>query len=342
MWIGGYYPGWEQFKLPPSKLRFDALTHLFHFSGTVQRGGEVSLEEHDLTPTHIRQTVAAAHAAKRKILFVVGGAGSGAGFESATSPAHRARFVANILDIVTRYGYDGADIDWEPLVAADNANYRAFIADLRAALKAHDATSLLTAATTLDVWNNPQLPQMFADLQSDFDQINVMTYDMAGPWPGWISWHNAPLFSGDQHLPDGMELPSMQSYADAYLKAGVVREKLGVGLAFYGGHWTGVSAPLQSWKTPPAYDQISYAEIMARLYAPARAHYDAAAQTPYLSFDDNFISYTDADAITARLKWARGQQLGGAILWELAQDAMPDGSQPLTEAVARFETTQRQ
>ena len=341
LWVGGYYPGWEQIKLPPSKLRFDAMTHLFHFSGTVLPDGSLDLAEHDLTPPHMRATVAAAHGAGRKIIFVVGGAQRGPAFGSATSAPNRAKFVGQITDIVTLYNYDGVDVDWEPLVETDNANYRAFIVDLRGALRARNPDALLTAATTLDVWENPKLPEMFAGLAGNFDQINVMTYDMAGPWPGWVAWHNAPLFDGGKTLPGGAELTSMDRYARAFEKAGVPREKLGVGLAFYGVRWTGVCAPLQSWGTPPAIEQLSYADIMGRYYAPAAARYDEAAAAPYLSFgaaggpNQSFVSYTDAPAITTRLHWMRAQKLGGCIVWEIAQDLMPDGSQPLADALAK-------
>lgn len=350
-WVSGYYPGWVQEGFPPTKIRMDGLTHLFHFAATIHPDGTFTLEDFMLSEPHIAATVSAAHAAGKKVLIVLGGANSGAGFHGAAAPKNRDKFIAAIIDFVAKHQYDGVDIDWEPLPQADNDEFKAFVRALRAALKAQDPAALLTAAAALDPHGNPEVGKVYADLQNDFDQINLMTYVLAGPWEGWITWHGSPLYSADGTLPGGMPLPSIESNMENFVAAGVAPAKLGIGIAFHGDVWSGgtgtptggVTAPRQFWQTPPTVkEDSSYADIVERYYTPERAHFDKVAGAPYLSIDepgsenDFFISYTDAPAIRARLKFMQKHGFGGCILWHLGQDALPDGTQPLADAVAQF------
>lgn len=49
-----------------------------------------------------------------------------------------------------------------------------------------------------------------------------MTYDLSGPWPGWVTWHNSPLFHGGQTFPStGAPLPSIDAMVDAFVAGGV-------------------------------------------------------------------------------------------------------------------------
>jgi len=351
VWVSGYYPGWSQDKVPPETLPWNAITHLFHFAGTVHPDGSITLDDFHLSPAHIQTTVAAAHKAGKKVLLVLGGANSGAGFRGATSPANRQRFITDIVALVAQYKYDGVDLDWEPLLEKDNGLFNDFVPLLRAALKQQNSQALLTAATGPDPLQNKEIGKLFAKLQNNFDQINLMTYVLSGPWPGWISWHGSPLYNGGLHFEGGRELPSIQSNTANFLTAGVKPEKLGIGLAFHGDVWTGgsgtptggVTAPQQTWEEPPTMqNDVAYSEIISRFYLPERARFDLATKTPYLSIDnpeskqDVFVSYNDATAITERLRFLRKQELGGCIIWHLGQDKMPSGEQPLAAAVAAF------
>ena len=50
------------------------------------------------------------------------------------------------------------------------------------------------------------------ELQADFDQINLMTYDMAGGWSA-ETWYNSPLMNGDSVKGlDGDVLPSTDQF----------------------------------------------------------------------------------------------------------------------------------
>ena len=351
LWISGYYPGWIQEKVPPSKIRMDAITHLFHFAATVHADGTLSLSDFMLSDEHIQATVTVAHAAQKKVLLVLGGANSGAGFRGATSEANREKLIAGVVALVAKHGYDGIDLDWEPVLKGDNAQYTTFVQALHTALKKHNDRALLTVATGPDPFGNPEVGKVYAQLQEYFDQINLMTYVLLGAWPGWISWHGSPLYSGGLKFSNGRELPSVESNVANFISAGVRKSKLGIGIAFHGDVWTGgngttaggVTEPQQKWEKPPTVKHdVAYSEIIAKYYAPEREHFDEVSQTPYLSLDqpgehnDFFISYSEVKAVSTRLKYMKEQGLGGCIIWHLGQDMLPTGQQPLAEAAAQF------
>lgn len=167
-----------------------------------------------------------------------------------------------------------------------------------------------------------------------FDRLNVMTYDMADNWEGWLSWHNSPLYGDSNSTP-----ASVASSIKAYIGVGIPAGKLGLGVAFYGSCWnTPVSAPRQAAGTAQviAGDQdMSYKNIMTYYYDPNYAEYDTTAQAPYLSpskaigpFGCTFVSYEDERSIAAKGEFARQNGLGGAIIWSLGEGYMPTATNP--------------
>lgn len=345
LWSTGYYPGYRQSYYSPSSIDFTALSHIIHFSIMPNSDGTLNTGLHGITPAFSSDLVAQAHAAGRKVLICVGGAGSQAGFQGATSGAKRATFVANVINFMSAYGYDGVDIDWEPLDPADAGQYTNLVNGLRTALNGFSTPRLLTAATASQ-------PALFASLQSAFDQINLMTYDMAGPWPGWVTWFNAPIYDGGFRFPStGNLIPSAHGMVDDFIAAGVAPGRLATGIAFYGNIWThgagtstgGILLPRQTWTVAPTVTAIAYFNLMANYYQSNLYHWDSAAQAAYLSItnvvatDHMFISYDDEHACQAKVSYARNRRLGGVMIWEIGQGyrpTQPSGQRdPLLQAV---------
>jgi len=191
---------------------------------------------------------------------------------------------------------------------------------------------LLTAAVASE-------PAMFAQIQDKMDQINLMTYDLSGPWPGFKTWYNAGLYGGgDQVMADGSPYPSVNQMVTEFEKAGVVPNKLGIGFAFYGYVWSGATGPMQSIRNLKVDDSVDYKVIMAQYYRPDRYHWDNQAQAPYLSIDApafldrKFISYDDETLCTKKIAYIRQKGLAGGIIWELSggyRDDQPAGERDL-------------
>jgi chitinase len=337
--------------MPASQLDFATLTHVIHFAATPNANGTLDSNANGLTPAYSADLISRAHTAGRKVLICVGGGGTQAGFQGAASPANRATFINNIITLMTSRGYDGVDIDWEPVPTSDASSFTNLITGLRSALNGLPQPKLLTvAAGAYPPYGDPPTAHyaMFAALQSQFDQINVMTYDMAGPYPGWVTWFNSPMFDGGYRFPStGGLVPSINAAFDNFLSAGVAANKLGVGVAFYGYVWTGASGaptvgvvlPRQSWTVAPTMTAQRYRTIMDTYFQSNRYHWDASAQAAYLSVtnanptNNIFLSYDDSRTCQAKVSYARNRGLGGVMIWALGQDHVSGQPEPLLQAI---------
>jgi chitinase len=93
------------------------------------------------------------------------------------------------------------------------------------------------------------------------DQYNVMSYGIGTTYSGggWLSWFSGALFGQD-----GLHPVDISSSVDAYEDSGVPRDRIGIGIGFYGvGFGPGITGPRQptddneiyetydpSWPTP--------------------------------------------------------------------------------------------
>lgn len=346
-WVLGYYVGYERTLLAPADIPFDAVTHLMVGRVRPLAGGAVTNDfdiDNTNGPLFAQAAVNAAHAAGRKAILMVGGAGEIDGWRSAASTANRPAFVANLLARMDQYGLDGIDLDWEPLDDGDKAPFKAVAAALRAARP----QMLLTVPVG---WFNPNYmtpDPYWAEVAPLFDRINIMTYDMAGAasqgWTGWKSWHNSALYNTD---PPTASTPSAVdvSFRLGFLPTGVPASKLGIGLAFYGYCWQGVTGPHQDGGSISASDgTMSYATIATQYPVSTTRQWDATARVPYLSSAAgigaqacNFVSYDDAQSVAEKGAYAKAHGIGSVIIWTIGQGhvaSAPAGSRdPLLDAL---------
>ena len=260
-------------------------------------------------------------------------------------------FVSSLTNYMATRGYDGMDLDWEPLTAADTGQFTNLVNSLRSALNAFPQHKLLTvAAGAYPPYGDPPTAEytMFASLQNEFDQINIMTYDLSGPYAGWVTWFNSPIYDGGYRFPSsGGLVPSVDGAVGNFLTNGVLAAKLGIGIAFYGDVWQGgagtstggVTQPRQSWTTAPSLNQSAYNAIISSNFPANLYHWDNSAQAAYLSIsnanpaNDMFISYDDQRTCQSKVSYARNHGLGGVMIWELAQDHQNGQPDALLQAV---------
>lgn len=350
-WLTAYYAGWRQKNLRPQDIDFSVITHLIHFSVIPTKFGGVDPGPNMMTPANIAATVACAHDAGKRILFTVGGQSSRTLFESAMSDAHRAAFVDNLVRFMQDHGYDGIDIDMEDVTRADARDFVKFVRALRGRLDAIKPRPLLTAAA---LWE----PALFAQAAADLDQINLMTYNLSGPYPGWVTWHSGAVYDGGRHFPErAIPLPSTDGLVSAFVAAGVPREKLGIGMSMNGYVWSGgeVDAPGQSWRHRPAMKDYPYYRL-AQMYGIEENDYslpsyrwDAKAQAPYLSIkgsspeERTFVSYENEVSARRKIEYVRAKGLGGFFVWGLGdgyRKERPDGQRDaLLQAVKKAWST---
>jgi chitinase len=340
-WVGGYVVGYQRNLMPIDQVDFAAVTHLMVGRVTPNANGTINTHfdiDNVNGPIWATQAADAAHAGNAKAILMVGGAGEYNGWVGATSAQNRAAFVQNLVAAAVEYGFDGFDIDWEPLLASDVPNLVALLQDLRAAA---GPGLILTMPVGWINANFDDVPEpLFGQIASHLDQFNVMTYDMAGAWDGWQSWHASALTGAGGNTPS-----SVETSVDFYRRSGVRRSKLGIGIPFYGNCWRGVTQPRQFGGTFVTSDNVmSYRNIVEGYYSAGLRTWDAEAQAPYLGSaapigvqQCNFISYDDTQSIAAKGAFARANGLGGTIVWTLSQGylpSLPAGQRdPLVQAI---------
>jgi chitinase len=327
-WVMGYYAGYQADLYPVDQIPWASLTHVA-VAFTLPRSDGTLDETLDIDatggPALARSLVQAAHANSRLAIASIGGAGLHDQFAAAAADDMRATFVGSLVALLSTYGYDGLDLDWEPIATADQAPLLALVQALRAAAP---AGAILTMPVGYENVNLPEDLSIYAALAVDLDQINIMTYGMAGAYEGWKSWHSSALYQTDSATPT-----SIDSSVRLYLQAGVPAAKLGVGAGFYGLCYTPpVTAPDQALGAATlAGDDgsVSYANIAAD-YDLATSQRDTGAHVPYLSFAAatgpegcGYVSYEDAQSLGDKGAYIQTNHLGGAIVWTINEGYLP-------------------
>lgn len=161
---------------------------------------------------------------KLRVLFSVGGWGSGRFSEMAASDKNRLLFAKDCRRVVDDFGLDGIDIDWEyPTQSSagissspdDTKHFTLLMRDLRQEL----GNKLLTCAT---IASGEYID--FRSCISYIDMVNVMSYDMGNP-----PYHHSALYPSE--ITNWM---TTSAAIEAHLNAGVPHEKLVMGMPLYG------------------------------------------------------------------------------------------------------------
>jgi hypothetical protein len=335
-WISAYYCGFRLKWCTPSEIDYSAVTHLIHFSLGPNSNGTLDAyvngiwgfdAAHDAAT---RDLISRAHAVGRKVLICIGGWNTESSWVGATNSTNRTKFIGNIIAFVQDHGYDGVDVDWEQLT--NTSAFNAFIPALYQALKAANPNYLLTIACTGEA--------AVAQNQQYFDQINLMTYDMSGAWPGWVVWFNSPLFNGGYTFPSvpSKQVPCIQNEVDEFAGRGVPRSKIGFGSSWEAFIWSNVSEPRQDAAPASGHVQgnVLLVDMLAQ-YGSLQVKWDAIAHAAYRTSTSpaRFISYESEQAVHDKVQWMKQGNAGGMILWSLGAgylrgQTVPD---PLLQAV---------
>jgi chitinase len=310
--------------MPTEEIDWSAFSHLIYFALQARPDGSLAGlgPDQNMTPGGIREIVSAGQENGVPVLICIGGWGNYNGFSQAIQPGSRSNFVNNIVNTVIEWGFDGVDVNMEPIEPSDHENYAAFVNELYDRLQTLETPILPRPIMTAAVhWE----PELISRVQNRFDQINIMTYNLSGAFTDWVTWHNSPLENGGYNFP-GYErkLPSVNMDVDEYLSAGISPERLGIGIHFYGYVWTGVSTPQEGWnnQNPPWVEsEVPYSTIMDEYFQEYYYRWDDTAQAPYLSIETGnrrqFVSFDNEQSIELKSDLVRERGLGGTIIWDL-------------------------
>ncbi len=334
-WLMGYYVVFLADRYPVDVVSWQSLTHIAVGAALPKSSGRLDTSFYmsgDKGPEWAKDVVRAAHQHNVKAVLMIGGAETAEDFRDAVRPERRAVFIDSILDSVAEYGFDGVDIDWEPMLEKDIAAITALADDLRAR---RSGLLLTVPIGSVNINRLSDVPRSISSLAGSFDQINLMTYGMHGAgWRDWKSWHPGALHGEGESTP-----MSVDSTVNTYIGAGLPPHKLGLGIGFYGACYRGITGPSQyseAMEVVADDNKMSYANVMNDYYVEDIAAWDDRSQTPYLSSEKpigplrcNYVPYEDKRSVQLKAQYAVNRGLGGAIVWNINQGyrrAMSDGS----------------
>ena len=244
-----------------------------------------------------------------KVMLSIGGWGSGRFSEMAATQENREAFARDCRRIADDFGLDGIDIDWEyPTQGGagissspdDTKNFTLLMAALRRAL---GKKLLLTAAT---VCSGQYID--FGSCIQYMDFVNVMAYDMGDP-----SHHHAALYPSDIS-----GYCTSSEAVEKHLKAGVPREKLVMGVPFYGKGKRddeGLRQFNRTGRLPQGYEEC----------------WDEKGMVPYrVNEKGEFVwGYENTRSLAAKCKYILDNNLRGGMYWDYASDN-PQGDESRT------------
>lgn len=335
MWVSGYVASWNYNvgghgnwgNTQRSELNWNAFTHGIFFAQTISSStcepGEPEAWE-NISPDRLNAFTEDARANNVPSIMSFGGAGNEAFADCIESNPET--IAQGIADFMITWGFDGVDIDPEPVPDADS--FAIFMESLRE--KIPDA--IITGASM----TGSNAAAAFANAEQYFDQINIMTYDLSGAWNGWYSWHNSPIYnpSGGSEVVtipgSGTEYPNIEQLINRFHEAGIPLEKLGFGIDLYGYVWTGVNAPEQDASgASRRYGETSYDNLVEEFPGIAtNPEWDDNAKAAWYGTNDQFVSFDNEKSIQAKFEYAREKGVGGMIVWEIT------GSKELADEVA--------
>jgi chitinase len=346
--LGGYLHATDEMTYPIDAIPAGLLTHVFYAFATIE-DGHLTLPSQ--APAHVEAlaTLKQAHPHLKTVLSI-GGWDAGGFSDAALTPQSRAAFVDESLELAA--GFDGVDLDWEFPVSGgptelahrpeDRRNATLLARELRHRL---GPDRLLTAALPAGRLQSagpydPAESYELSALVDVLDFVNLMTYDF-GTGFSPIATFNAPLVevTEDPLAPDLRRWNNVTGAVDYYERHGVPRDKLVLGVPFYGRGFRVASAGEQAGLYQPQVGTVEisdWRDITGDLLAdPAWQHHrHPVARSPWLYHPGTrtFVSYEDAGSIEERATFAARHGLRGAFTWHLAGD---DDEHTLLAAMTR-------
>lgn len=324
--VVGYYCGPTQCI---DSFAIEKLTHLIFCFGGLQ-GHAFHIHNAADSATIKKMVALKSRNPKVKVMLSLGGWGGcetcSAAFGTATG---RTEFARSVKQISTYFKTDGIDLDWEyPAIKgfpghaytlADRENFTALVKELRQTMGNRFEISFAAGGFTHYIDSSIQ----WREVIKYCNFINIMSYDLVHGYSK-ISGHHTPLYSTPQ------QTESTDHAVTMLIKAGVPKQQLVIGAAFYGryfeiekGNAVDLYQPchfLHGFSSKHAQDSLSVMNGFIQKW-------DNIAQAPYAINTQRRLlaTYDNKQSIALKTSYALKHKLGGIMFWQLIDDKPTKG-----------------
>jgi len=275
----GYLPGKENLVASARTIDYSKITHLYIAFINPDSLGNLKGTE------YLKEVAMITHAKNVKIMASIGGGGAPAYYPSFLIGEKKTKLISDLVNLAVENNLDGIDVDLEGTLI--DSNYENFVIDLAAQLRAKNKMITAAIATVYkDQFTDKALAQ--------FDFVNIMSYDKTGPWN---------LSKPGPHAPYEMAVEDLDYWTKT---RGIVKEKLSLGVPFYG-YGFGGSAP----------ESISWKNLI--LQYPDKINADE------FSVNGGNLYYNGIPTIRKKTSLAI-EKSGGIMIWQLLQDTTGEQS----------------
>ncbi|XXG94683.1 hypothetical protein Hte_000940 [Hypoxylon texense] len=275
-----------------------------------------------------------------KTLLSIGGWNYSPKFAAvAASEATRHTFATTAVKLITDWGFDGIDIDWEfPASDIERDNFVKLLEACRNALDRHSLLNDVKYRFTISVASSATPANYaymdLAAMNKYVDTWHLMAYDYSGSWDT-VSGHQANVFAYTSNNATTQK-PSTDDAVKYYESNGIHPQKIIMGLPLYGRAFEGTSGIGQNYSGIGEGGPQAGVWYYKDLPKPGAVEiYDDVAKATY-SYDAStkeLISYDNVRSTTYKSQYLKWRNLGGAFFWEARGDKA--GGQGLVNTMSK-------
>ncbi|KAL2961107.1 hypothetical protein AAZX31_17G073900 [Glycine max] len=328
---GGYWFPGSSFAV--SDINSTLYTHLFcAFADLNASTYQVTISSSNAPQfSTFTQTVQKKNPSVKTLLSIGGGASNPSTFSAMASQAGRRKtFIDSSIQLARSNNFHGLDMDWEyPSTSTDMTNYGFLIREWRTALVNEARNSgkqiLLLVGAVFYSSNYYSLNYTIQDVINAFDFVNVMAYDFYGP--NWYPNFTAPpaaLYALNH--PAANRVSGDMGIRD-WIGSGMPASKLVLGVPFYGYAWRLLNSNnrgLFDRANGSAFGgdgSMGYSQIREFVSQNrAACTFNSTVVSDYCSSGTTWIGYDDVQSVSAKVAYAKTNNLGGHFVWHVGAD----------------------
>ncbi len=265
-----------------------------------------------------------------KVILSLGGWGGCASCSDVfSSKSGRKEFAKSVKKLSQYFHTDGIDLDWEyPAIEgfpshkyqpADKQNFTSLIDQLRKKLGNRYEISFAAGGFKQFIEESIE----WKKVMNKVNRVNLMTYDLVNGFDT-STGHHTPLYSTP------FQTESTGHAVSLLVNAGIPKDKIVIGAAFYARVWENVSdSAFGLYQIGKYKKNVDFKNFETQLSVDSGFvyHWDEVANAPYIYNPAKklFATYDNKNSIRLKTEYVVDQGLNGIMFWQLAYDTFENG-----------------